>query len=339
MSYFAELLVMDALNAQVDDSDDIGAYAVELAVRGWPVFPLSGKSPFARCGRCVDRSDRDHPRPLHDTGQCVHTPADRVCHGLLDASNDPALVGHWWSRMYRGANIGIRLPEALFVLDVDPRAGGHQHLAELEQQHGKLPDTLRVWSGRGDGGVHHYLTHPGATISATKLGDGLDVKTSRGYVLAPPSTHPATGKPYRWDRAPIAAPPSWLVRLLRPDEPPKAARRRVRQLRLPRHGPSIADTYSETAAWRDILEPHGWVCVGGDGDTDGSAWRHPAATARSSATIRNGCLFVYSTNTPFTPTEASTPHGYTKFRAFATLEHHGDLSAAARALQQEASAA
>jgi hypothetical protein len=45
-------------------------------------------------------------------------------------------------------------------------------------------------------------------------------------------------------------------------------------------------------------------------------------------------LFVYSTNTPFEPTEAGRPHGYTRFRAWAVLEHGGDLSAAARAAAQ-----
>jgi hypothetical protein len=45
-------------------------------------------------------------------------------------------------------------------------------------------------------------------------------------------------------------------------------------------------------------------------------------------------LFVYSPNTAFgkdSVTEAGIPHGFTKFRAFATLDHGGDLSAAALA--------
>jgi hypothetical protein len=44
-------------------------------------------------------------------------------------------------------------------------------------------------------------------------------------------------------------------------------------------------------------------------------------------------LFVYSPNTPFTVTTPGDPHGYTRFRAYAVLEHGGDLSAAARALR------
>jgi hypothetical protein len=72
-----------------------------------------------------------------------------------------------------------------------------------------------------------------------------------------------------------------------------------------------------------------------DPEEDCSRWLHPAATSSCSATIRHGCLFVYSTNTPFEATEPGSPKGYTKFRAYAVLNHQGDLSAAARALGKE----
>jgi hypothetical protein len=45
---------------------------------------------------------------------------------------------------------------------------------------------------------------------------------------------------------------------------------------------------------------------------------------------------VYSQATPFEPTEAGAPHGYTRFRAYAVLNHAGDLHAAARTLRSEA---
>lgn len=64
----------------------------------------------------------------------------------------------------------------------------------------------------------------------------------------------------------------------------------------------------------------------------GARWRHPAATAAWSATIRTGCLFVYSTNTPFGVTEAGNAAGYTRFRAYTALNFDGDMSAAARAI-------
>jgi hypothetical protein len=43
-------------------------------------------------------------------------------------------------------------------------------------------------------------------------------------------------------------------------------------------------------------------------------------------------LFVYSPNTPFKVTESGNVNGYTKFRAFAVLNHDGDMSVAAHAL-------
>jgi hypothetical protein len=98
-------------------------------------------------------------------------------------------------------------------------------------------------------------------------------------------------------------------------------------------GPSVGDQFTVKATWSAILTPHGWHCADADPDADGARWLHPNATSTCSATIRHGCLFVYSPNTPFDPTEAGDPHGYTKFRAFAVLDHSGDLSAAAKALR------
>jgi hypothetical protein len=66
---------------------------------------------------------------------------------------------------------------------------------------------------------------------------------------------------------------------------------------------------------------------------DGARWLHQDATSDCSATVRHGCLFVYSKNTPFEVTEAGVPCGYTRFRAYAVLDHGGDLPSAARAMR------
>jgi hypothetical protein len=131
--------------------------------------------------------------------------------------------------------------------------------------------------------------------------------------------------------APVIA-PGWLVGLVRdtpaPARPSTVFTGALSQLAA---GDSIADWYSETARWADVLGPAGWSLVGGDGDSDGSAWRHPDATSPSSATTRHSKLFVYSPNTPFEVTESGRPRGYTRFRAWAVTAHAGDLSVAARA--------
>lgn len=165
-----------------------------LAAAGWPVLPLAGKVP--------------------------RTPA-----GFKDASTDRDVVAGWWRR-WPGANVGIAIPVDLLVLDVDPRNGGT--LADLAQ-HGRLPATLTAESGRRDGGRHFYLGRPNGPLNGTRLPQGWDLKVGgRGYCVAPPSRHPATGLPYRWvDRSPIAPCPRWLADLLAPPRvtvPPPRAR-------------------------------------------------------------------------------------------------------------------
>lgn len=299
-----EAIAINMLGAEIVESNDLGSYAVELALRGWQVFPLRGKIPAIRGGR-----------------------------GVLDATNDVVTVTKWWGHDYTGCNIGARVPESMFVLDIDPRNGGADSLAALEAEHGALPETLTVVTGRGDGGRHMYFRRPAGKLSSRRLGAGVDVKTDSGYCVMPPSRHPDTWEPYRWIQRPVATPPRWLLDLMLPEV--------VQPILKPRTftsytGTSIADAFGAATSWSEILIPHRWTLVSGDGEQDGSRWRHPQATSASSATVRNGCLFVYSPNTAFAVTEAADPHGYTKFRAYAVLNHAGDLSAAARSLREVA---
>ncbi|MGY1836485.1 bifunctional DNA primase/polymerase [Blastococcus sp. SYSU DS0510] len=297
--------------AEILTARDLGEYAVELAVNGWAVFPLRGKVPAIRGG-----------------------------HGVLDATTNVDQVIRWWTHECSGANIGARVPEQLFVLDVDPRNGGGDSLDQLTAAHGRLPNTRTAMSGRGDGGRHLYFRHPGGRLTSSRLGPGLDIKTSAGYMVMPPSLHPATGQPYRWVNEPFAAAPGWLVELISAQAP--AAPQKLRSVApgqaLSALGGSIADRYSASASWADILSPHGWRCLSADPDADGARWQHPIATGPVSATVRHDCLFVYSPNTPFPVTEAGNVRGVTRFRAYAVLQHGGDLSAAARALRTGAAA-
>jgi hypothetical protein len=306
------------------------AAALAYAAAGYEVFPLRGKLPHANCPGCEPRSARSRP---HRAADCAH----ELCHGLYAATSDPDRVARWWARWPK-ANIGARVPRSLFVLDVDPRAGGLDSLARLEADHAPLPPTRVSLSGRGDGGAHRWFVHPGGTLTVVGLKQrgyhGLDLKTHHGYVLLPPSRHPATGKPYQWAEPVLepAEPPAWLRRLL--TTPPAPIRRRP----LPRstRGESVAEWFNAQTRWTDVLGPHGWTCPDPNPDADGARWRHPGASNPKSATVRHGLLFVYSQATPFQPTEPGAPHGYTRFRAYAVLAHGGDLSAAARALRAEA---
>lgn len=314
--------------------------ALDLADNGWPVLPLGRRSKLPRIPK--------HPecKASGCSGGC-----GRFGHGVKDATTDRDVVRDWFTR-YPDALVGAQVPATLFALDVDPRHGGHHRLAALEAEHGPLPTTLTVWSGRGDGGRHLYWRRPAGKLTEARLKAelrrlgaldddademGLDLKAA-GYCVMPPSPHPATGEPYRWEIHGIAEPPAWLTTLLRPAEaaplPPRSAQVAralgVWDLFAPAGG--VADDFTARNTWADVLEPHGWRCSDPDGDRDGARWRHPAATTPVSATVRHGCLFVYSTNTPFEATTAGDRHGYTRFRAFAVLNHAGNLSAAARSL-------
>jgi len=290
-------------------SADMLSAALEYAAHNWEVFPLSGKVPAIAGG-----------------------------HGVLDATTDRVAVVNWWAGRYAGHNIGGRVPESMFVLDVDgpdrlPHPGkGLQALAELEDSYGPLPQTFTQITGSG--GLHLFYRRPPGKLSKAGLPAGLEYKDRGGYVVLAPSIHPDTREPYvRCDHM-VASPPLWLVDLI-VERPRVAAPRQSRSLTpWSSHGPSIADSFCESTSWADILEPHGWALArrSADPDADGACWLHPTATSACSATVRNGCLFVYSSNTPFDTTEASSPKGYTKFRAHAVLNHDGNLSAAARAL-------
>jgi len=307
--YAHEIAMIAALPCDVVEADDIGVHAIEYAVRGWRVFPLRGKIPAIAGGR-----------------------------GVLDATTDLDQIATWWSGRYAGANIGVRLPDPVMVVDVDPRNGGAESLARLLARYGPLPPTLTAESGRGDGGCHRYFRRPAGKTSSKLLGGGIDLKTNAGYVVAPPSVHPDSGQPYAWsDRSPIADPPGWLVDLIRPPAAPPSSGghngQKGHNLWWGSSSPSPADVFTTSTTWAQILDPHGWRCLDPDGDGDGARWLHPTATSACSATVRHGCLFVYSDNTVFEPTVAGDPHGLTRFRAHAVLNHRGDLGEAARAFR------
>jgi Bifunctional DNA primase/polymerase, N-terminal len=79
----------------------------------------------------------------------------------------------------------------------------------------RRPDTATCWSGRGDGGRHLYFLRPAGPLTSTRLPRGVDLKV-HGYCIVPPSVHPATGMPYRWEDHPVAPLPYHLRELLRP---------------------------------------------------------------------------------------------------------------------------
>jgi hypothetical protein len=168
--------------------------ALELAGCAWEVFPCRPRGPQAKS-------------PL-------------TLHGHHDATMDPDVIKAWWLR-WPDAMIGAAVPESLLVIDVDPRNRGD--VEKLIALVGDLPPTLTVWSGRNDGGRHLYYQRPIGTLTSTRLPEGIDLKVN-GYCIVPPSIHPATGQPYRWEWRTPAALRYRLQELLTPLPPRPIAR-------------------------------------------------------------------------------------------------------------------
>ena len=152
------------------------------ALRGWPRFPLAqrGKQPLTK-------------------------------HGLHDASSNPRAIERWWTRQ-PAANIGLACGMAgLVVVDVDPAHGGIEAWTHIN------PGVHTLTSRTGSDGFHYFYVAPmGVALrsSAGKLGSGLDVRASGGYVVLPPSIHP-NGRAYEWiDVCDIAPLPNSLLLML-----------------------------------------------------------------------------------------------------------------------------
>jgi hypothetical protein len=178
--------------------------ALSLVRYGWSVFPLMPR-------RKIPFSNRAHGVTDGEGG--VHL-----------ATTDEATIRAWWTR-WPEANVGMATGRGIVVLDEDNRPDkgkmGSDSVAELEQQHGKLSPTVTVLSGSRVS-VHRYFACDRALPNRTNLGPhgGIDFKADGGYVVAPPSIHPETGRPYQWeltsgpeDLAPAPL-PEWVVRLV-----------------------------------------------------------------------------------------------------------------------------
>lgn len=193
---------------------------------GWHVFPLVAgtKSPF------------------------------KNSRGSTEATTDLAQIDTWWSAN-PDANIGTRPSSGgLYVFDVDPRNGGSESFAALQQQHGVIGSMLRVDSPGG--GFHNYYAAPmraDATYSSQPA-QGIDGKYN-GYAVLPPSRHP-NGGTYAWagdlPSAVRADPiPDWLVNI----RTPRAERAAVD------YAGNLNDVelIMQSLAGRDPEDYHSWV--------------------------------------------------------------------------------
>jgi putative DNA primase/helicase len=168
--------------------------ALRYADLGWHVFPLAPQ------------------RKIPPKGS----------HGCKEATTDTTKIRAWWEEQPR-ANIGIATGEktGFWVLDIDPRHGGDDALADLEATHGNLPASVEaITGGRGRHILFTAPFPPRNNNDGKAVAPGIDVRTNGGYIVAAPSIHP-NGMPYEWEAASnpldgtvIVAAPSWLTELI-----------------------------------------------------------------------------------------------------------------------------
>lgn len=156
--------------------------AIALAARGFKVFPIKPGAKFP---------------PLIDKWP------DRACNVTQD-------FAPWWHDLCPDANIGIHC-DGMIVIDVDVAKGGDDAFEYLRMSQ-DMPTTFVASTPTGGRHVFYRLPegHPGVPNSVEKLGKGLDVRSTNGYVVGPGSE--INGRFYEVKRDnPIADAPEWLI--------------------------------------------------------------------------------------------------------------------------------
>jgi hypothetical protein len=164
--------------------------ALQLAERGFHVFPLepNGKLPVIK----------DYPNK---------------------ASRDPEKITRWF--MGNERNIGISTSKfgddkALVVVDVDNKGekNGDAQLLCLELEGYELPPSLEQSTPTGGRHIVYVADHACNQGGANVLGDGLDVRSRGGYIVAMGSQ--IDGRKYSQinGHGTLAPAPAWLVHRL-----------------------------------------------------------------------------------------------------------------------------
>lgn len=190
--------------------------ALQAAERGYAVFPLSiHKTPAIKSP--------------HDRGHGCKGDCGMAGHGVHDATSVPAHARILFDLAPRAVGYGIACGGKLIGLDLDRKNGvdGVDTLNSLAARYGfTVPRTQTVCTPSG--GFHLWLSIPaGVTVpnSAGRLGPGIDIRGTGGYIVGPGSwgkagqyvLHPQLGE---LEVQPV---PEQLLKLMLP---PPAPRRR-----------------------------------------------------------------------------------------------------------------
>ncbi len=173
------------------------------------------------------------PSP-HEKGHNCKGQCGQPGHGVYDAISNAADVRRLFGLAPKAVGYLVACKGRLVGLDIDKKDGvdGYATLAQLGQEHGfEIPQmTTTVFTPSG--GAHVWMTVPeGVTVpnSVGRLGPGLDVRGTGGYVVGPGSTgrngeytfHPRRGY------TPPQPVPEALLKLMLPPAPVVRPQRRV----------------------------------------------------------------------------------------------------------------
>ncbi|WP_051264167.1 bifunctional DNA primase/polymerase [Rhizobium leucaenae] len=190
--------------------------ALSYIANNVPVFP---------CRDADEVTDRYDP----ETGEfeVLKAKTPLVSNGFKGATKHVRNVNILWDRNPT-AMVGAPTGEQMgaWVLDVDVHKGedgniinGYETIAALEAKYEPLPHTATAKTAGG--GEHRYFKYIPGVRNRGKLGFGLDIRGSGGYVIMPGSIT-AEGNEYVWvdydgeGIPPVADAPDWLLELVLP---------------------------------------------------------------------------------------------------------------------------
>lgn len=160
--------------------------ALAYARLGWHIFPVWSVDDAGNC-RCGSPNNA----PGHKPGKHPH--GVLAPHGHNDATTDEDTIREWWTSD-PDAGIGVSLAASgLLAVDIDPRNGGWESLAEFEAEFCKLR-TACVAKTQGGGEHRVFSTDPLQSVPG-KLKPGVDLKYN-GYICVEGTRGP-DGE-YRW---------------------------------------------------------------------------------------------------------------------------------------------
>lgn len=210
----------------------------------------------------------------------------------LRATTDEMAIRKW-AAIHVGSNFGMATGKesGVFVVDIDPKDGGERTWHKIVADH-KIPKTMAVITGSG--GKHIYFEYPTTFQignSASKLGQGVDIRGTGGQVVIPPAIHP-NGNLYKWaegvdETTKVAKAPKWLLDLVEQaskrkdlpgigDDVPEGGRNDAmysHALALAKGGADVDFIIAQMLAWRDN---QGWEDIEDDEviETSKSAYKY-----------------------------------------------------------------